>query len=144
MVERVTSPPLDDGRISVRTKLSALWAAMMFLYVYADILSLYKPGELDEIQRGMMGPFEATQGSLLLATILVAIPALAIIGSITLAPRWSRGVNIGLGAVYTLVNISNLIGETWAFYLTFGVLEIALTSIIIWTAWKWPAAEAAS
>lgn len=140
----MTKNPLDDGRISVRTKLSALWATMMLLYVYADILSIYKPGQLDLIQRGMMGPFEATQGSLLLAAILMALPILAIFGSIALAPRLSRGVNVGLGVVYTLVNISNLIGETWAYYIALGALEIALTLTITWTAWKWSAPRSAS
>lgn len=138
----MTTNSLEDARIPVRAKLSALWAAMMLVYVYADILSFYKPGLLDEIQRGMMGPYEATQGSLLLAAILVALPSLAIFGSIALSPRLSRGLSVGLGVVYTLVNVINLIGETWAYFIMLGVVEITLTLTIVWTAWKWPASGA--
>jgi hypothetical protein len=30
-----------------------------------------------------------------------------------------------------------LIGETWAYYMFFGVVEIVLTLLIGWYAWKW-------
>lgn len=65
------------------------------------------------------------------------IPAVMVFLSITLSPAVNRWVNIIFGALYTLVNISNLIGETWIYYLSFGVVEIALTLLIIKYAWKW-------
>jgi hypothetical protein len=46
----------DDVRIPVKMKLSALWAALMFLYIYADHFSLYRPGLLEEVMAGRMGP----------------------------------------------------------------------------------------
>ena len=33
----------EDVKIHVKMKLSALWVALMLLYIYADILSLFKP-----------------------------------------------------------------------------------------------------
>jgi len=121
----------------VRMKLSALWASMMLLYIYADILSLFRPGQVEEMIDGRMGPFPVTQGSLLTASILMIIPAVMVFLSITLKSAVNRWVNIIFGALYTLVNISNLIGETWIYYLSFGVVEIALTLLIIRYAWKW-------
>jgi len=121
----------------VRMKLSALWASMMLLYIYADILSLFRPGQVEEMIDGRMGPFPVTQGSLLTASILMIIPAVMVFLSITLKSAVNRWVNIIFGALYTLVNISNLIGETWIYYLSFGVVEIALTLSIIRYAWKW-------
>jgi len=121
----------------VRIKLSALWVSMMLLYIYADILSLFRPGQVEEMIDGQMGPFPVTQGSLMTAAILMIIPAVMVFLSITLKPAINRWVNIGFGALYTLVNISNLIGETWIYYLSFGVVEIALTLLIIRYAWKW-------
>ena len=122
----------------VRIKLSALWVAMMLLYIYADILSLFKPGQLDEMIDGFMGPFPVTQTSLVIASILMIIPALMVFLSIILKPNVNRWLNIGLGVLYIFVNISNLIGETWAYYITFGVVEIVLAFLIVWYAWKWP------
>src|SRR5690348_5622485 len=85
---------LQDVRINVRMKLSALWASMMLLYIYADILSLYKPGQIDEMLDGRMGPFPATQGSLLTAAILLIIPAVMVFLSLTLKPAVDRWTNI--------------------------------------------------
>jgi hypothetical protein len=39
--------------------------------------------------------------------------------------------------VYTFVNISNLLGEGWAYYILFGVVELAVTALIFVTAWRW-------
>src|SRR5688500_13102430 len=122
----------------VRTKLSALWIAMMLLYIYADILSLFRPGQIEEIMDGRMGPFPVTQGSLVVASLLMIIPAVMVFLSLTLKPGVNRWTNIALGIFYTLVNISNLIGESWAYYISFGVIEIVLTLLIVWYAWTWP------
>ncbi len=122
----------------VRTKLSALWIAMMLLYIYADILSLFRPGQIKEIMDGRMGPFPVTQGSLVVASLLMIIPAVMVFLSLTLKPGVNRWTNIALGVFYTLVNLSNLIGESWAYYISFGVVEIVLTLLIVWYARTWP------
>lgn len=128
----------DEPQVTVRTKLSALWAALVLLYVYADVLSLFRPGQIEEMTDGLMGPVEATQGTLLLAATIVVIPALMVFLTLTLKTGVSRWTNLVLGILYTAVNVGNLIGETWAYYLLFGALEIALTTLIVWYAWKWP------
>jgi hypothetical protein len=65
------------------------------------------------------------------------IPAVMVFLSLTLKPKVDRWANIILGVLYTFVNISNLIGETWVYYIFSGVVEIALTLLIVWYAWKW-------
>lgn len=128
----------DDAKIHVKVRLSTFWAALMFLYIYADVLSLYKPGQLDEIMNGRMGPFQVSQAALLIASLLVILPALMVPLALTLKPIVNRWTNVALGLVFTIVNINNLIGETWIYYLLFGTLEIALTLLIVWYAWTWP------
>lgn len=132
---------LENIKPSVKVKLSALWVAVMLLYIYADILSLFRPGQLQEMLDGRMGPFPVTQGSLLTASILMIIPAVMVFLSITLKPAVNRWANITLGMLYTLVNISNLIGETWAYYIFFGIVEIVFTLLIVRYAWMWPRQE---
>jgi hypothetical protein len=132
---------MEDMRIHVKMKLAALWVAMMLLYIYADILSLFRPGQIEEMIKGLMGPFPVTQGSLLVAAILMIIPAVMVFLSLTLKPKVDRWANITLGVLYTVVNISNLIGETWTYYTLFGIVEIVLTLLIVWYAWKWPNLE---
>ena len=127
----------EDLKIQVKVKLSALWVALMLLYIYADIFKLFMPGELEKMISGRQGPLPTTQGSLLTASVLMLIPAVMVFLSLTLRPKVNRWANIILGVLYTFVNISNLIGETWAFYLFFGIVEIGLTFLIIRYAWKW-------
>ena len=131
----------EDVKISVKIKLSALWAALMLLYLYADHFSLFRPGQIGDMMAGKMGPFAVTQGSLLVMSTLMIIPAAMVFLSIALKPQVSRWANIILGVLYTLVNISNLIGETWAYYIFFGVVELVLTLLIAWNAFKWPKSE---
>ena len=131
----------EDVKVPVRMKLSALWASLMFLYIYADHLSLFKPGQIEEMVSGRMGPFPVTQVSLLLGAILMLITAVMIFLSLALKPKVGRWVNIILGVLYTAVNIANLVGEPWAFYLLFGIVEIALTLLIVWYAAKWRSSE---
>ena len=128
----------QDMKINVKMKLSALWVALMLIYIYADILSNFKPGAIEKMMDGFMGPFPVTQGALLSASILMTIPAVMVFLSITLKPKVNRWANIILGVLYTFVNIGNLIGETsWFFYMSFVVVEITFTLLIIWFAWKW-------
>jgi len=131
----------EDVKSPVKVLLSALWAALMFLYIYADHFSLFKPGQIEEMAAGRMGPFPVTQGSLLSAAILMLISALMVFLSLALTSKVSRWVNIILGVLYTAVNVWNLVGETWAFYLLFGIVELALTLLIVGYAWRWRNAE---
>ena len=127
----------QDVKIPMPMKLSAFWAALMFLYIYADIISLFRSGQIEEMISGRMGPFPVTQGSLLAAAILMVIPAVMVALSLTLKPRVDRWANIILGVLYTFVNIGNLLGEPWAYYILFGVAELVLTFLIVGHAWKW-------
>jgi len=127
----------QDLVINVKMKIAGLWAALMLLYLYADHFSLFRPGQMDEITSGRIGPFAVTQGSLFVFSVLMMIPAVMVFLSLILRPQVNRWTNIILGLVYTVVNISNLIGETWVYYISFGVVEIVLTLLIARYAWRW-------
>ncbi len=133
---------MDRANIRLRPILSALWATMMFLYVYADVLSLYRPGELDDIRNGKMGPQDVSQFTLVAASAVVIVPTLMIFLSLILPSGVNRWINITAGAVFALVNIGNLIGETWTYYWIFGILEIVVTILIVWYAWRISGEEA--
>jgi len=44
--------------------------------------------------------------------------------------------------LYTLIIMITM--WSWAFYIFYGVLEIALTVLVVWYAWTWPRQEAAA
>jgi hypothetical protein len=57
-----TSDPrvLEDGRIGVRLKISALWIGMLFLFAYGDVFGFFAPGQIEEVMRGEISGTEIT------------------------------------------------------------------------------------
>lgn len=129
---------LEDMKIDVKIKLAALWAAMMFCYVYKDLLFFYKPGLIEDIMAGAT-PL-GSQESLLGAAILMAIPSVMVFLSVILPAKVNRLANIIVGIVYTGVNVGAFM-EPEIFYVFFGIVEVMITLLIVWHAWKWPKQE---
>ncbi|MFY0666327.1 MAG: hypothetical protein JXQ97_17015 [Natronospirillum sp.] len=90
---------------------------------------------------GFMGPMLASQTSLMLAAVLMTLPSLMIVLSLVLPYTANRRTQVGLGALYTLVNVGNVIGEGWLYYLFFGAVEVVLTLCIIVYAVRWRAGK---
>ena len=129
---------LDQASVPVAVKLSALWASTMFMYVYVDVFSFYKPGVVRDILRGKVSEFDITQLWALGALALVTIPTLMVFLSVGLRPAASRWANIVVAGFYIVVSLTNLVGESWT-YLYFGAaIEVALLLTIISYAWTWP------
>ena len=133
----------DDIKIHVKMKISALWVSVMLCYIYGDYFGLYKPGKLQGMLEGRMGPLGlTTQGVLLGTAILMAIPSVMVFLSLALKPNPNRWVNIILGVIYTVIMLITMPGA-WAFYMFLGIVEVVLTALIVWYAWNWPKQEAA-
>lgn len=52
---------LEDVKTPVGVRLAALWASLMFVYVYVDILGFDQPGVIEDIVGGTVWQFEITQ-----------------------------------------------------------------------------------
>ena len=129
---------LEDAPVNVKIKLAALWAATTFCYIYGDYFELYVPGKLSGMLDGRMGPLgSVTQNVLLGASAMLAIPSLMVFLSVVLKASLSRWLNIVFGGFFTVVMLLVIRGA-WNFYVFFGLVEIALTSTIVWVSWKWP------
>jgi len=81
---------LEEVRVPVAVRLSALWASMMFVYVYVDIFGFFKPGVVPDILNGKVWELDITQGWALGALALMSIPALMVCLSVILRPAVSR------------------------------------------------------
>ena len=139
-----TARILEDVKINVKIKLSALWVTVMLCYIYGDYFELYIPGKIENLMAKVTSIGPTTPILLLVFSISIAIPALMVFLSLTLKPRINRWVNIILGGFYTLMMLLTMINPTsWMIYYMFlGVIEIILTVLIVWYAWKWPKQEA--
>jgi hypothetical protein len=129
---------LEDIKINVKLKISALWIVIMFLYAYVDIFSLFKTGVISEIMAGKMFVFQINQTFLFYTTLYIAIPSLMIFSSLVLKPKVNRIVNIVVPIFYLITMLGACVGETWAFYIFGTVLESILLLLIIRYAIKWP------
>lgn len=128
----------EDFRVNVRIKLSALWTAVMFCYIYGDYFELYVPRKVDGLLNGQN--MLDTPTKLLIATFILTVPALMIFLSLMLSAKLTKWLNITIGIFFTiftlLVGISS-ISEWKMFYVFLSFLESIVTIIIIWQAWNW-------
>lgn len=138
MVNQKSPNSLRSFPLPLPLRLSLLWAAMMFLYVYNDYISQYVPGTIEGMMAGRMGPLGEATGTVLLGVaVLMTIPALMVFLSAAAPAALSKWLNVGFGAVYTLVNVATLFGSP-LFYQFIVCVEIVLSVSILASALTWP------
>jgi hypothetical protein len=47
-----TARALEDVKVNVKTKLSGLWVALMFFYVYNDVISFFRRDTIEDVLSG--------------------------------------------------------------------------------------------
>ncbi len=135
------SNTLVDCKVPIKLKLSALWISVMFCYIYGDFFSLFVPGKIENLMNGVSGIGPTTPLKLLMFAILMVIPSLMVFLSLVLKPIVNRWANIGIGLFFTAIMILVVITsiDRWMLFYTFlGVVEIFLTSLIVFYAFRWP------
>ncbi|MBA7686222.1 hypothetical protein ES703_94663 [subsurface metagenome] len=140
---RKTATILEDGKINVKIKLSALWVALTFLFIYVDYFGLFKPGFIENVIAGEVAGRQVSQVFLLAGMALMTIPSLMIFLSLTLKAKANRWTNVIVGIFEVFILIVFVIGESWAFYIFGTIVEVVLLSLIVWYAWTWPKHERA-
>lgn len=142
MVSDITKTNIpEDFQVNIKIKLSALWVAVMFCYVYGDYFILFVPGHIKNLMDGNSGVGTTTPLSLLGFAVLMTLPIVMIFLSVMLKAKVSRWANISVGIFFTLVMTLIVVtskGQWMLFYIYLGLVEIILTSTIVWLAWKWP------
>ena len=137
-----TSTPsgLSNPPMPVPAKLAAAWTSFMFLYIYVDYFSLYKPGFLDQMRAGRVHEFDISVTFAVLGISLVGIPSLMVLLSMTLPARVNRVTNLVIPALYIPVSVYNASGESaWVpFYALTICVEVLILAFIMRTAWTWP------
>ncbi len=139
--KNTTTTIYEDVKINVKFKLSALWVAVMLCYIYGDIIGFFVPGTIDEILTGNMGFLgPVTQGLVLASGVMMSIPAIMVFLSLVLRPKINRLTNIIFGIIFTGIIIVTMFMDPWYYYIYLGIIEMALTLLVVWYASKWPKA----
>ena len=138
---------LQDPPIPVQAKLAAAWTSLMFLVIYIDYFHLYQPGKIDAIRGGVIFEFDISGTLMSIFFVIIAIPALMVMLSMTLPARVNRVTNLVVASLYIPIMVFNAAGASsdYAFYyaLTIGV-EVLILAFILRSAWTWPRTPAAS
>ena len=131
----------ENVRIDVKLKLSALWASVMFCYIYGDYFSLFVPGRIDSLMNGNSGAGTTTPLKLLMFAILMTLPSVMVFLSLLMNPKINRWTNISMGIFFTAIMVlvvATSIDKWMIFYIFLGAIEIVITLLIVWHAWSWP------
>ena len=135
-----TAQVFEDFQINVKLKISALWIAVMFCYVYGDYIQIYVPGILAKAME--VKATTETQFQFFAVALLMAIPSVMIFFTLVVKPKINRWLNIILSTLYIIMLIATNLTETWMFYLFLTAIEVLISVAIVWYAWNWPTIEA--
>jgi len=118
----------------VKIKLSALWVAAMFSWVYGDLLRIYSG---DFIAGEFIEGVQMTQELWVVAAITMMIPVAMVFLSLTLKDKANRWANIIIGIFFTGYGLIGLPAYTSAYDQFLIIVGLVFTALIVWYAYKW-------
>jgi hypothetical protein len=130
---------LENQKVNIKIKLASLWASATFCYLYGDYFELYTPDKVNSLLTG--NTIMDTPTTLLIASMILAIPSVMVAISIFLKPKINRIINILFGTLFTIMMVFIGVSTTkewYLFYVFLAFLESIITALIVWYAWKWP------
>lgn len=123
---------------AIRIKLSGIWVSLMLTYLLGDVLRIFS-GDFDA---GQVGGMQVSQGMYLFMAILMVIPVLMVILSLTLPYKINRWANMIVAAFFFLFNLVGLPTYPSAYDQFLIVVGLMLNLLTVWYAWKWSKLEA--
>ena len=118
---------------NVRIILSGLWVALMLIYLLGDVLRIFA----GDFVAGEMGGAQMTQPMLFGAALLMLIPIVMLVLSLTLKYPMIRWVTIVATVILFLFNLIGLPGYPGAYDKFLIVVGLVFNGLTVWYAWKW-------
>ena len=134
-----TAKTLEDMKVNVKIKLSALWISVMFLYVYADVRGFYETGVLQGIMAGEVDGIKTTQGVLVGNAIMMAIQSVMVVLSLTLKYPAIRWITIIAAVILFLFNLVGLPGYSGTYHKFLIIVSLVFNGLTVLYVWKWVA-----
>lgn len=127
---------VPEKSIDVRLRISALWIAMLFIFAYVDLFSLYRPDVRGDLANDTLAGFDITQTFLFSVTLFIVIPSLMVYLSLVLPRRVNRVMNVGVAALYVVACLGSAVDE-WSYFVLGSVIEAILLGIIVHHSATW-------
>ena len=121
--------------VDTRIVLSGLWVATMLTYLLGDVLRIFAG---DSEAGKIAGGFQPTQGMWLLIAVIMLIPIVMVVLTVTVKYPLIRWANI-IVAIFLV--IFNLFGLPYkgAYDNFLIVVSLVFNALTVWYAWKWVA-----
>ena len=132
----LTQQPPVRGSVDTRLKIAALWIAMLFIFAYVDLFSLYRPDVRADLEAGRLFAFDVSQTFLFFTTLYVVFPSLMIYLTLVMPRGINRLLNVALAAVYAVTIVGSAVGE-WAYFVLGSAAELVLLGAVVYHAWTW-------
>ena len=117
----------------IRIILAGLWIVLMLTYLLGDVMRIFAgdftPGKIEDKKM--------TQGMLMLMALLMLIPIIMVVLSLTLSYpsiRWAHIIAAGFLFVFNLAGIRSYPGIYDRFLIVVG---LGFNAVTIWYAWMW-------
>jgi hypothetical protein len=122
---------MQDTRII----LSGLWVAIMLTFLLGDVLRIFA----GDFETGKLaGGFQPTQGMWLLIAVIMLIPIVMLVLTLTLPYPAIRWVNIVAAIFWVVFNLAGLPYKgAYDNFLIF--VSIVFNAVTVWYAWRWVA-----
>jgi len=117
----------------VKLILSALWVATMLTYLLGDVLRIFS----GDFVAGEISGMKATQQMWILAAILMLIPIVMVLLSMTLPYPMNRWVNIIAAVLLFGVNLIGVPGYPGVYDKFLIIVSLGFNALTVWYAWNW-------
>jgi hypothetical protein len=117
----------------IRIILSALWVALMLTYLLGDVLRVYA----GDFKAGQFGGMPMSQSTFLVAAIIMLVPIVMLLLSVTLLYPLVRWVNIIAAVAMLIFNLIGLPGYPGAYDKFLIIVGLFINGITVWYAWTW-------
>jgi hypothetical protein len=118
---------------NVRIKLSVLWIALMLTYLLGDVLRIFS----GDFVAGEIGGTQGTQAIWFAAAVLMLIPIIMSLLSLTLKFHAIRWVSIAAAIILFGFNLVGLPTYPSAYDKFLIFVGLVFNVITVWYAWKW-------
>jgi hypothetical protein len=121
--------------VDTRIILSGLWVATMLTYLWGDVLRIFA-GDFESGK--IAGGFQPSQRMWLLIAVIMLIPIVMVVLTLTLKYPAIRWVNI---VVAIFLVVFNLVGLPYkgAYDNFLIIVSFVFNALTVWYAWKWVA-----
>jgi hypothetical protein len=117
-----------------RIILSGLWVATMLTFLWGDVLTIFA----GDFESGKLAGTQPTQAMWMGIGVLMLIPIVMVVLSLTLQYPAIRWVSIVAAIFWVVFNLFALSGYP-AYEKLLIIVSFVFNALVIWYAWKWVA-----